>query len=138
MEALKKRFEEKFIIEASGCWVWTAATMGIGYGYFRVENKLHGAHRVAYELYKGPITGDNHVLHTCDNPACVNPDHLFLGSNQDNIKDKQEKGRSFHSVFSGKREKIKELYKEGGYTQKELGIKFNCSQATVQRIVTSN
>lgn len=132
-KALIKKFEEKFVIEISGCWRWIAATMGKGYGYFRVGAKLHGAHRVAYELYKGPI-GNKHVLHTCDNPWCVNPEHLFLGTNKENVLDMMAKGRAY-DVPTEKRKEIKLLYKKGGYTQKELGKKFNCSQATVQRIV---
>jgi len=130
---VKQRFEEKFIIQDSGCWKWTGALMGIGYGYFRVGDKLHGAHRVAYELYVGPI-GIMHVLHKCDNPACVNPEHLFLGTNSDNVNDMTTKGRNL-DVSIEARAKIKELYLKGGRTQKGLGKEFNCSQATVQRIV---
>lgn len=82
------------------CWVWTGATYGTGYGYLRAgKRQQHRAHRFSYELHYGPIVGhgpDNEicVLHRCDNPPCVRPDHLFLGSDADNIADMTAKGRA--------------------------------------------
>lgn len=77
------------------CWEWQAARNSGGYGWFRFgpSRTSTGAHRVAYELVNGPIPAGLGVLHRCDNPPCCNPAHLFLGTNQDNVTDKVNKGR---------------------------------------------
>ena len=73
-----------------GCWLWTGAKTGVGYGSFRGK----GAHRVSWERHHGrAVPGRKMVLHRCDNRACVNPDHLFLGSQLDNVRDMMAKGR---------------------------------------------
>lgn len=76
----------------SGCWIWEKA-LSVGYGSFRHEGKTYSAHRAAYEQAKGPIPDGLHILHECDIRSCCNPDHLFLGTNQDNINDSMQKGR---------------------------------------------
>jgi hypothetical protein len=92
---MMERFEKKFIPEPnSGCWLWTAAAKGDGYGHFALNNgKPIGAHRASWMIYNGDIPDGMHVLHRCDVRCCVNPDHLFLGTNQDNVQDRQRKGR---------------------------------------------
>jgi len=94
-DLMQKRFEAKFT-KAEGCWLWHGATAPGGYGSFGVPGRTTVAHRVAYELYVGTIPEGTFVLHKCDTPACVNPDHLFLGSHQDNMRDKWAKGRQSH------------------------------------------
>lgn len=87
-----ERFNEKYIVdENTGCWNFTSI-MNTGYGVIRINKKNMLAHRFSYETFIGPIN-DLHVLHRCDNRKCVNYNHLFLGNNLDNIKDKVEKKR---------------------------------------------
>lgn len=78
--------------DSKGCWVWTWRTDDCGYGdiHWGRESK---AHRIAWMLVYGEITGGLHVLHHCDNPPCCNPNHLFLGTPKDNARDKESKGR---------------------------------------------
>jgi hypothetical protein len=93
-----ERFEAKFVKRESGCWIWTASLDGQGYGHFYIDGVTVTSSRAAYRFYVGPIPeGPGYhgtcVLHKCDNPLCVNPEHLFLGSNFDNVKDMDSKGR---------------------------------------------
>lgn len=89
----EKRFdyftEKSSLPEA--CWLWKGATVK-GYGKFNVNKKTVLATHYAYERFKGPI-GDKFVLHKCDTPLCVNPEHLFLGTHTENMKDMVQKGR---------------------------------------------
>lgn len=95
-KSLLKRFEDKYIFEPNtGCWLWTAASDSSGYGMIRAgENYMSKAHRVSWRLYRGEIPQDMYVCHTCDTPSCVNPNHLFLGTHTDNMRDMASKGRS--------------------------------------------
>lgn len=110
---LYERFEEKYMPEPmSGCWLWTAFCNPAGYGMIKGNGKkspVYLAHRFSYEHHVGPIAGDLCVLHKCDTPACVNPDHLFLGTRQDNNADMLKKGRraTFEGLKNG-RTKLKE------------------------------
>jgi len=102
MKTLLERFEEKYIPEPmSGCWLWTSTVDKDGYGKIWGNRKLLLAHRVAYELFKGPIPDGLCVLHTCDVPACVNPDHLWLGTKTDNNADMCAKGRQVNGEQHG-------------------------------------
>jgi len=79
----------------SGCWLWTGGVGGIGYGRFKVAGKFATAHRVTYEAYIGPIPEGMLACHRCDIPSCVNPGHIFLGTDADNMADCLGKGRQY-------------------------------------------
>lgn len=80
--------------EENDCWIWCSATrMKFGYGAIKVKGKTLSAHRYSYTLHHGDIPAGMFVCHKCDNPKCINPDHLFLGTNSDNMKDAYSKGR---------------------------------------------
>lgn len=75
------------------CWNWIGRLSKSGYGEFDANCKTYRAHRISYELFVDKITNGLHVLHDCDNPRCVRPKHLWLGTHQDNMRDRDEKGR---------------------------------------------
>ena len=94
---MRKSLEDRFwsyVDKSSDCWVWTGYKHHRDkYGHFKVNNYPVRAHRMSYELEYGSISMGYGVCHTCDNPPCVRPDHLFLGTQHDNLKDAYEKGR---------------------------------------------
>ena len=137
----KERFMEKVIIP-SPCWEW-AGNISRGYGHFWIDGKMRQAHRVAWELFEGPIPPDMNVLHMCDHPACVNPKHLFLGTQKDNYLDAVAKGRmnligeangNAHLRNEDVRE-IRRLYATGKISQSKIGAMFGVAQRHVCDIV---
>ena len=102
LKPLDVRFWEK-VQKADGCWLWLGQKLGTGYGVIDVGagtsyRKVLLAHRVSWELNVGPITPGMFICHHCDNPPCVRPDHLFEGTNGDNMRDAAAKGRMFFQV----------------------------------------
>ena len=90
----EERFWEYVDKKSWGCWEWTGGIDRHGYGRFGAETaRSIGAHRYSYALHNGPFQKSLFVCHKCDNPKCVNPDHLFLGAHQDNMDDMKKKGR---------------------------------------------
>lgn len=140
------RFWSK-VNKTEGCWEWTAGKTKDGYGIFKVHTKnLMRSHRYAWELECGPIPKGLCVLHKCDNRKCVNPNHLFLGTNEDNVKDREQKGRGVMPDQNGENnsmaklteEEIKNIrfrYENENITQKELGKIYNIDQSAVSIII---
>lgn len=88
------RLARRTQIAESGCWLWIGTRdPKTGYGALRIGKKMMKAHRVSWDLYNGPIPDGLKVLHQCDVPNCINPDHLFLGTQLDNVRDMIAKGR---------------------------------------------
>lgn len=88
----KERFERNIRI-TPGCWLWTASIKQRGYGSFSIGYQNILAHRFSYEIYCGPIPPNMMVLHSCDNPRCVNPDHLRVGTHAENMQDMVDRER---------------------------------------------
>lgn len=85
-----------YVQKGDGCWEWRGPKTSLGYGKLCFNYKYLGAHRVSWELHRGPIGAGLFLCHKCDNPGCVNPDHLFLGTQMDNMRDKIAKGRDLY------------------------------------------
>jgi hypothetical protein len=95
-KTLEERFDAKYIPEPnSGCWLWESGFDGWGYGRLKYRRKYLAAHRLSWTIHRGEIPTGMWVLHKCDTPVCVNPDHLFLGTHRDNMRDMVQKGRSY-------------------------------------------
>ena len=84
-----------YVNKTGSCWLWTGCRRAYRYGSFHLADKLISAHRYSWLIHRGEIPHKLHVLHTCDNPICVNPEHLWVGTHQDNMKDKSNKGRTW-------------------------------------------
>lgn len=131
--------------KSSGCWLWQAAKDERGYGRFGVGS--HGArlaHRVSWELVNGPLPHGMWVLHRCDTPSCVNPNHMFLGTHEDNMEDMAAKGRGRKNHPTGERayrakltlEQAQEIrrLRASGMTQIAVAQQFGIHRGTVQEI----
>lgn len=132
--------EERFwskVVKTETCWVWEGWTDPYGYGHFRVDGRRISTHRFAYDLLVGPIPPGLFVCHHCDNPSCVNPDHLFLGTHHDNMRDMATKGRvgvtanlSVPDVLC-----IRLLIEKGLHSRREVAEMFSISTTHVGNIV---
>lgn len=119
---------------ATGCLIWQRARSGRGYGMIWVNGAMRCATRVTWELIHGPIPSGQFVCHRCDNPPCVNPDHLFLGANADNVQDMLRKGRFVSRLDPSAIREIRRLAALGeNYGQ--IARKFCIHLSTVGRIV---
>jgi hypothetical protein len=142
---LAQRFQSQISTDNSrGCWEWTGKAFRNGYGCFYVAGKYCLAHRVAYALTFGEVDPSVVVCHRCDNPPCVNPDHLFAGSARDNVQDKCSKGRQFRAIGSkcGNAKlaewQVMDMRRERdtGALYRDLALKYGISMKQVSKIIT--
>jgi hypothetical protein len=152
---LRQDFDTRFwskvaYVDGDGCWEWTASRVGPdrpggGYGQFWcAERKTQlKAHRVAWEQKNGPIPDGMLVCHRCDNPGCVRPDHLFLGTPKDNMVDMVQKGEWKHGGVLCPRailteQQVREIrakYVRGSYGYKRLGKEYGVSPGTIEVLI---
>ena len=123
------------------CWEWFGWRRGtkMEYGGMRVGDKFYLAHRLSWEIHNGPIPEDMLVCHTCDNPPCVNPAHLFLGTTLDNVRDKMEKGRYYcrHKLINNDIPRIREASLFGAKV-KDLAHIYDVSRACINAVIYKN
>ena len=139
------------------CWLWAGALQPTGYGKVYFEGVMHGAHRIAWRITHGPIPDGLCVCHRCDNPTCVNPEHLFLGTQRQNMSDMVRKGRSVRgdhhwtrtrpdAVLSGDSHyaskltaddvrEIRRRYAAGGVFYRELAAEYGVKTEAIYKIV---
>ena len=130
-----KRFMAKVSFNADGCHIWRAQVKRDGYGSFSFRGKTAKAHKVAYILFRGEIPSGMCVLHRCDVRACVNPDHLFLGTVADNVRDMDAKGRRGTVEKLSQTEAVRVHFWSKWATQQRIADSFGIHQTTVSRIV---
>lgn len=132
------------ITTENDCWNWTASKDAYGYGNMLWGDRVLKAHRISYMLVCGSVPDDLCVCHTCDNRACVNPNHLWLGTNADNVRDKQQKGRV--GALKGEQhynarltqesvETIRNRYNNGGISYDKLAKEYGVSKSQIYNIV---
>lgn len=111
--SLRSRLSERSLIEPnSGCWIWEGASDERGYGRIGSGKRVLRTNRASYASFIGSIPAGVHVLHKCDTPACVNPDHLFLGTHSENMRDCVRKGRHTPPRLVGENNPMAEVSKE--------------------------
>lgn len=132
----------RHVEKTDGCWLWIGARNHNNYGRLADSTRpghANLAHRIAWELTYGPIPDGMCVCHTCDNPPCVNPDHLWLGTHDDNMADRTAKGRDplppdVHIKMEIAAQ-IREEYAAGGVTHRVLSERYGIDQSSVTRLI---
>jgi hypothetical protein len=136
----------KYVNKTPSCWIWTGAKIPKGYGRFLFEGKPRYAHRVSLEIHgMGKVPDDKVVMHSCDNPSCVNPLHLSVGTPTDNMRDASTKGRIVNlqdwrgtrnpqAKLSEEQRMSLEAYLRAGSSCRELGAAFGVTKERVWQI----
>jgi predicted XRE-type DNA-binding protein len=138
---------KNYVRKTRSCWIWIGYKNELGYGRITIgHGKQVKAHRFIYEQTYGKIPDGMNALHKCDNPSCVNPRHIYLGTQKDNVRDMMKRKRGGYKVFCGeshwnrkldmeKVELIKKLWQEGELFQREIGEKVGISQQVVSKVI---
>lgn len=143
MITLFDKLFDKAMIQDSGCWEFCGIRNGDGYGQIMIKNKYVGAHRISYELCIADIPKGMQVLHHCDNPPCCNPDHLFVGTHRDNMRDRDLKNRQARpkGILNGRSRLttidvkiIKFLLRQGKLSLNQLAREFKVCKSTIVHI----
>lgn len=138
MKELKRRLLKRISIKPNGCWWWTGSAVTGGYGNMSYKRQSLYTHRASWIVHNGPIPKGLSVLHRCDNRLCINPEHLYLGTQADNIADMHAKGRSKHRngaiLTDDEVIEIKLRLIEGCYSQTYLAALFGVSRSTILNI----
>lgn len=138
--ASEKFFFYGWTVDENGCWLWARETY-MGYGDIYAEGRAQRAHRVSYEIHKGPIPAGSVVCHTCDVPRCVNPDHLFLGTQAENMADMYVKRRHTHGekMHASKLTESEVLeicrLKKAGVSAPDLAERFGVHKRQIYKLV---
>lgn len=124
-----------YVQKTDTCWLWQGSQDDKGYGKTNIDSKIMAAHRAAYTLFKGTIEEYKFVCHSCDNPSCVNPDHLWIGTHKENMKDMHDKGRIYTKLTAYQINKIRDLWDRKQMGCVELAKKYNISPGHLSNIV---
>jgi len=126
------------ICAETGCWNWKGAKQGSGYGELIIAGKKYYAHRLAYALFHGKWPGRLYVCHSCDNVSCVNPEHLFLGTQKDNLQDMAAKGRSTrgerHPQAKLTADDVRAI-RSSEYSEQTLADKYSVTRSNIKLII---
>ena len=141
IERVKERlYSHTVLSDDESCWTWLGAHAR-GYGNIKVDGKTQRTTRVSYMVHIGAIPEGQHVLHHCDNPSCVNPYHLFLGTQKDNIKDMKQKGRCAHGERHGQSKltdnQVQAIHeqKTDGESVRDIAASLGVHKSTISRIL---
>lgn len=155
-DEIDKAAEGRYVISEAGCWIWQGKKNHKGYGYVSVCGNTIGAHRLSFLLHRGPIPKGLEVMHTCDIPACINPEHLMLGTTKDNARDCVRKGRKpfqknrelarrCREVQIGEKNSFSRLseddiiqirqYSLSGLSQRQIAARFGVTQTNIGYIL---
>jgi len=145
----QRRFMNRIeVVPETGCWEWQGKLGPFGYGGFSIGGKTTTAHRAGWRLFKGDVPKNIEVCHKCDNPKCVNPDHMFLGTHEENMKDAWQKERfANRRILRGEGIgtskltdydvlEIRRLRSGEGKTMEEIAIMFDVTKGTIWKVIS--